>query len=109
MDWRKSMKAAGRFLAAVIVFFCLASLANAQCTGACLTSFSISPSTIAGNNSDFATGTVQANVVNPQYQTLNIYIQTLPNTPGGTRFICVAGQYFSGNPGGCSYPVSPGT
>lgn len=96
------------FLVSLILLFA-GSLASAQCgVTACLTNFSISPGTIVGDNSEFATGAVQL-YVPPQNNPpvgLGIQIQVTPNSLSGSEFNCVGGQGYGM---GCWWPVTEGT
>jgi RHS repeat-associated protein len=80
----------------------LATSANAQCGGnvSCVTGLSISPSSIRGDQSEFATATVQVYLAQvPQ----NFAIQVVDTDAGGPQFRCGSGGQINGN--GCTYPV----
>lgn len=94
------------------VFFCLlllslfvslTAVSHAQCpNGATITSFNLSPGTIAGDESDLATGTIQG-CIEPGGNQFAVYFDE-HNISGGATY-CYGGYLSSQT---CNFPGSPG-
>jgi RHS repeat-associated protein len=84
---------------ALLSFFCacVTCLAHAQCTSPTLTSFSITPNVISGDQSQFATGTIQACLPSGN-QNLSVAISA--TQVSATQTICNGGVVEEG---GCNY------
>ncbi len=99
---KTTAKLLGRLFAVAGVLF-LAPAASAQCTTACLQSFTISPGSVVGDQSDFATATVQVYVGDPSETVFPVFLQMAG--PGTLYPYCGAGQPFTN---GCDFLVNQG-
>ena len=98
------MKNAVYCLFALAFLLLIAPTASAQCVNLCLTSFVVSPSTIYGDQSEYAIATVHLYSVNPSQGGM-VGIQITEFSFGSTATICVGGQGYGV---GCSYPYHQG-
>src|SRR5579863_10367239 len=90
-------------LALLLLVVSLAGVSNAQCTSETVNSFTLSPGTISGDQSQLATGTIQGCIPSGD-QKLVVYI-TLQGVQGGTIY-CYGG--LGTEAGTCNWPGSPG-
>ena len=83
-----AMRLAIRYLAALVLVLAGNSLLNAQS----LLSFTVSPTSIVGDQSDFATAVAQVSVTDPHETSFPLSIQATGN--GSLGLYCGAGQIF---------------
>jgi hypothetical protein len=102
------------FRSALFVFFlfCLTQNAAAQCSvgpsASCVTSVTVSPSTLPGDGSLLATVNVGVHIAGTS--PMVFYLALSENDFGSSNIFCPTGQTFSFSYGsGCTYPnVGPG-
>jgi len=86
----------------LIVSVALTGFSHAQCTSETVNSFSLSPTTISGDESDLATATIQGCIPQNDHQ-LVVYISEQQISV--TKTYCYGGVGFEGT---CGFPGSPG-
>lgn len=75
--------------AAFFFSFLIPAPAHAQCLGACLQGFTIAPSTVLGDQSDFATAIVTVYVGDPNEVSFSVFLSI--SGPGSVGVYCGAG------------------
>jgi len=86
----------------LFLFVSLSGVSHAQCTNETVNSFSLAPTTIAGDETDLATATITG-CIPPNDSHLVVYISE--QQISATKTYCYGGELFGG---ACNFPGSPG-